>query len=430
MAKKQLMLIAAGIFLASQISFASVVAVGHCKSSIVNFSSIQAAVNAVPSGSTIYICPGTYQEQVEIAGKKLTLTGVQAGTQDAAVIASPAAGLAPNAPNQRSGGSPLAAQIWVHDLSNVTGVVNINNLTVDAANSLLNCAPSPIGILYQNASGTIAHVTTRNQETPPSTGCQSGMGILVQSGNATGGAGPYTSTVTVTGSTVHDFQKNGIAGQFSGTTLTTTGNTVLGQGPTTGAAENGIEIAFGATGKITGNSVSDFIWSPDTFSDPGDAAAGILIYDSGNVTISGNTVSNAQYGIGLVEDAVGLANSNTVTSNKVYGTHIFDGIDVCSDSNTVKSNTVNSSDEAGIHLDSSCTGGNTGNAITYNIINEACAGLLEGATPSSNTLSPNTYFNDVNTIASGDTCSGPVLGGSSGAASMAVTLKTHPKVVP
>lgn len=403
MSKTRLVLIAAaGILLASQISFAASVVVGHCKSGLASFDKIQTAVAALPNGGTIFVCPGTYPEQIEVktlATSNLIITGVQAGTQFAPVVTSEAGGLVQNAPNFHSGGNPIAAQIWVHDVP-APLVVNINNLTFDAANNGIDCAPSPVGILYQNATGTVTHVATRNQETSPdSTGCQSGYGILVQSN------GP-TATLTVNNSTVHSFQKNGIAGQEPGATLIASGNTVLGQGPTTGAAENGIEIAFGATGKIMGNSVSDFIYSPGTAT-----ASGILLFDSGNVTITGNSVANTQGGIVLAETAPGNADTNTVTSNKVYGTHIIDGIDVCSDHNTVKSNIVNSSDQSGIHNDSTCTSGNTGNVITNNTVNEACAGLLLGATPSGNTLSPNTFFNVGNTVLAGDTCTTGVFTG-------------------
>ena len=391
---KLAMIAAAGILLASQVSFAASNVVGHCKSGIPSSPTIQAAVNSLPNGGTVFVCPGTYPEQVEVktlATSNLIITGVQANLADAPVVTSPAGGLVQNATTFHLGGNDIAAQIWVHDVP-APLVVNISNLTFDAANNGITCGPSPVGILYQNATGTVTHVATRNQTTPPGIGCQSGYGILVQSSGT-------LSTLTVTNSTVHSFQKNGIVGQQPNAVLNATGNTVLGQGPTTGAAENGIEIAFGAKGKITGNSVSDFVFSPGSV-----GASGILLFDSGGVTITGNTVANTQGGIVIAETAPTNADSNVVTGNKVYGTHLFDGIDVCSDNNQVKSNTVNSSDQSGIHNDSTCTSGNTSNVITGNTINEACAGILSGLTPLSNTLSPDTFFNVGTTVLAGDTC--------------------------
>src|SRR5581483_6049765 len=195
------------------------------------------------------------------------------------------------------------------------------------------------------------------------------LGIFVQSSNS------GTSTVTVSASSVHSYQKNGITGNEPGTTITVTGNTVVGLGPTSGAAENGIQIGFGATGKIQNNTAIDDIWAPDTFSDPGDAAAGILIYASPNVITSGNTVGNTQFGIAYVSDPnFGVADNGTITNNKVSATHIFDAIDLCNNTNIVKTNTINSADESGIHMDSTCTGSSTGNTVTGNIIEESCAG--------------------------------------------------------
>ena len=72
-------------FVAASSAEASTVLVGTGKSGLRQYSTIQAAVDAAPAASIIQICPGTYHEQVTISGKKLTLTGIQVGTSDAAV---------------------------------------------------------------------------------------------------------------------------------------------------------------------------------------------------------------------------------------------------------------------------------------------------------------------------------------------------------
>ncbi len=374
-------------------SSASTVVVGTCKN-LVKFSSIQAAILAVPPSSTIDICPGTYAEQLLIT-QPVTLTGVSSTTagitDDGIVIIPPAGGLTANATSLASG-NPIAAHVWVSNAA----TVNMNNLAVDSiGNNLSGCgAPDVVGILYQNSSGTLNHVVTRNQwigaseSDGGSNGCQNGLGIFVQSGNS------LTSTVTVTNSSVHDYQKNGITGNEVGTTLIATNNTVVGQGATTGAAENGIQIGFGAAGTVTGNLVVDDVWAPDTITDPGDAAAGILIFDGAenSVTVKSNTVGNTQTGIALVTDTVGLGEGATVTGNKVFGTRIFDGIDVCSQNNTVSTNTVTNSSQSAIHLDGSCgTGSGTHNAVTGNTLLDACTGVLDDS-GGPNTESPNTFF--------------------------------------
>jgi nitrous oxidase accessory protein NosD len=381
------------VCLVGQTLFAATVVVGTCKN-LVTFTSIQAAVNAVPSGSTIDICPGTYNEQISI-NKSVTLTGVAVNTSDAVVILPPAAGLGPNATSLATG-NPIAAEIWV--LGPAT--VNMNNLIVDSiGNGQSGCGqPTLVGILYQNASGTLNHVATRNQwiggseSDNGSNGCQTGLGIFVQSGNS------GTSTVNVMNSSVHDYQKNGITGNEVGTTLNVTGSDIVGQGATNGAAENGIQIGFGAAGTVTGNMVIDDVWAPDTITDAGDAAAGILLYDTAvsKATVKNNTVGNTQFGIALVTDTSGEGDGASVTLNKVFGTRIFDAIDVCTNSNIIQSNTIMNSSESAIHLDASCgvlDGGTSGsgNAVTSNTIVDACTGILQDS-GTSNTTTPNTYF--------------------------------------
>ncbi len=177
--------------------------VGACGSP--TFPTIQAAVTAVPAGSTVDVCPGLYPEQVTI-NQRLTLQGVKSGTLNQAVVTAPAGGIVANTVSLATA-YPIAAQIYVHD---TTGVA-ISNLTVDGSgnNGLTACgAPNLVGIYYQDASGTIRDVVTRNQTSVPPNGCGqgTGMGIFVQSGISLVSGGAGTSTVTVQNSSVHDFQ--------------------------------------------------------------------------------------------------------------------------------------------------------------------------------------------------------------------------------
>src|SRR5260370_34137497 len=103
--------LALAVFLAGQSALASTVVVGTCKSGLTSFSTIQAAVNAAPNGSTIDVCPGTYPEQVRINAKSLTIIGVLSGTNDAAVLIPPSGGLAVNASSLT--GKSVGAQIYV-----------------------------------------------------------------------------------------------------------------------------------------------------------------------------------------------------------------------------------------------------------------------------------------------------------------------------
>jgi hypothetical protein len=375
------------------------------------FNTIQSAVSASRAATTIQICPGTYTEQVAI-DKNLTLEGVAGTTQDAVVIVPPAGGLVantldfdntcivngvPTCPN----GFPTAAQILVVD----SAVVSISNLTVDGTgsngNGVAGCGPPDVvGILFQNASGTVNHVAVRNQLVDGNTisGCQAGLGIFVQTATS------FTSTVTVENSSVHNYNKNGITGNDPGTKLTVTGNYVQGSGPASGvAAQNGIQLGFGATGKINNNTVID-----NLYTDPAVAAASdILLYDSAEyalpvITVSDNTVGNSQLPIGLEtlgDDGGYLGDGVTVSGNKVFGTGTYDAIDVCTNGNMVTGNTIVNTANSGVHFDDGCGayfGGITGtdNDATGNTIVESeCAGLLDDWNgEGGNTYGTETYY--------------------------------------
>ncbi len=392
---------------AVQTAQASTVAVGTCKPGVPQFLTIGAAVTSAPVGSIVDVCPGTYPEQVIIA-KSLTLIGIQSGTNDAAVIVPPAGGLVTNGSDIF--GAPVAPQIFVQGANAVT----ISHITVDATgNNLAGCgAPTLEGIYFQNSSGKIIDNVARNQyqtDFASFGGCQNGLAINVEGLSNSG-------LVSVTNNSVRAYQKNGITATGAGTgpgslgpDVTISNNYIVGLAATAmnwpgGAAENGIQFGFGATGTVSGNTVNDNIWWNDTSTDSGDAASGILIYASNGITVSGNNVGSAQFGIVAVTDnpAYGSADNTLIQLNRVSGTQIFDAIDVCSNSNTVKSNTIYGSAEAGVHVDDSCGSGNS-NIVQNNTINEACAGILLG-TGTNPTPIPNTFFNVTKTTLAGDVC--------------------------
>lgn len=392
------------VFVAASANAAQVF-VGGCGTP--SFTTIQDAVNNVIPGTVVNVCPGTYPEQVAI-NKRLTLQGIAVGTAKQAIVAVPAGGVVANTVSLTSA-EPIAAQIWVHDTVGVT----ISNLTVDGSgNGISSCSPDLIGVYYQDASGTVNHVVARNQTaglTSPLNGCETGLGIFVQSGVSIFTAQDGTSAVTVLNCSVHDFQKNGISGNEVGTTMNALLNQVRGQGPTTGAAENGIQIAFGADGEAVNNTVIDMIYSPCvSISDCAAIGNGILIFDSQGITVSSNHVGNTQGGIAILGDGEFSADNQTILGNILDGTLVGDGINVCgSNGGAITNNTVAGSGRSAIHLDSTCTGigGPAGGGATLsgNSLNEACAGILNGT--AGNTISAtNTFFNVTNTTLAGDSC--------------------------
>jgi hypothetical protein len=170
--------------------------------------------------------------------------------------------------------------------------------------------------------------------------------------------------------------------------------------PVPGAAQNGIQLGFGATGTIKGNTVIDNIYGDPTVA----ASANILLYDTAEnsgITVTGNRVGNSQLPIALItlgDDGANLGDGVTVSDNHIFGTSAYDAIDVCTNGSTVTGNTIFNSAESGVHLDASCGihfGGLTGNnniATGNTILESACAGILFDPTTTGNTTTPDTYY--------------------------------------
>src|ERR1700678_4239576 len=225
-------------------AFAANTVAGLCSASGTHYTTIQAAVNAASSGGKVSVCPGTYSEQVSIT-KSLTLQGIVSGTTDAAVIVVPAGGLVQTGTDIF--GNSVAAQILVTGATAVT----ISHLTVDGSNNgLSGCGVDPIGIYYQNSSGTITYNAVRDQLMDPADqGCQIGLAINVESNTG-------TPAVAISNNSVRNYDKNGITASGPGTgnggpAVAVSGNTVIGIGATPVIAQNGIQIGYGATGSVT-----------------------------------------------------------------------------------------------------------------------------------------------------------------------------------
>jgi parallel beta-helix repeat protein len=350
------------------------------------FFRIQDAVNQVPAGSTINICPGTYAEQVVIS-QPLTLRGVSynsSGNSSQVVIAMPGTALTTTSSVTQG---TIAAQVQV-----AAAAVNITGITVDGTASSTDCPTvAQFGIFYSSgSSGTVSEVEIRNQN------CNGeGTGILAE--NA---AGPR-QTVTIENNNIHDYtffgimanneyspptltasiKNNGLAGPFgiffSSTTAATVSDnsfTGVGQGvyagsPSgsvtnnflnmTGTTPGGQGIGVGAAAVISDNTVNAL--------NNGAGVTGIEVSAPG--IISGNTVNNATYGITLDDSAAGAK----VTSNRIFNSSA-DGIDVQIGGATIDGNIIGKSGSAGIELN--CNGGlNGGGTVNGNLINGAPIGI-------------------------------------------------------
>ena len=81
-----------------------------------------------------------------------------------------------------------------------------------------------------------------------------GNGFGVEVDTATGQTGPFS--VSISGNSIHDFNRNGIVAYGAGITAEVSSNTITGVGPSTGYFQFGIFVANGAVGRVTHNRIS------------------------------------------------------------------------------------------------------------------------------------------------------------------------------
>ncbi|MGH9109720.1 MAG: hypothetical protein ACRDY3_09725 [Acidimicrobiales bacterium] len=269
------------------------------------YAAIQTAVNAATAGQTVYVCPGTYGTQVTIDTSRITLTG--AGN---ASVVEPTTST-PSTVNDLTSGQ---ATVTIIDVSPGTTGVTVKNLAVNGSGLQPNfkgCADDFVGVLYQASSGTLETATVGTIALPPAlAGCQDGNAVIVEAGS------DGRANVTIHGDTVTGFNKNGITCDGAGANCTISGNTVVGLGATAKAAQNDVQIGFGALGQVTHNTLQDVDWTGATTKSEPQAtyAAGVLVDGSAGVTrVQGNTLTNDQ-----------IAIETTDSSSTLQGNHISD----------------------------------------------------------------------------------------------------------
>ncbi len=267
------------------------------------YTTIQGAVTAAKPGDTVYVCAGSYPEQVTISTARLTLTGA-----GAASVIDPTT----SAPATVNDSDTLTPIVPIVDVTPGTAGVVVSNLVVDGGGLTANfswpgCADNFVGVLYQAASGTVASATVENVLYPADlTGCQGGEAILVEDApSGTTNAPTGKSAVTIDNDTVTTYDKNGITCNDPGTTCTIAQNTVT-TNPSSATAQNGVQVGFGAGGQVSGNQIAgnDYTGATNTVEPAADYAAGILLYGAqGTTGIDGNTLTGNQIGIETVHSS-------------------------------------------------------------------------------------------------------------------------------
>jgi hypothetical protein len=360
----------AGLAMADNHNFA----VGTCKAHATSFTMIQTAVNAVPPGSTIFVCPGVYAEQVTIS-KPLTLQGIGSNNADQAVIVVPS-GLSANVTS--ISGEPVAAQVLVQNTSDV----NLSNIVVDGTGGTQSCLTTGIwlaGIFYaSNSSGNVSHVRTSGQS-------DDGCGVGIWAENA--GGGPYQS-VSITASSVHDVDGVGISllTQSPSTLTVDVENNYISSQPGIGV------FAVGVSGNVHNNNLNNSM---------------VGVFDFGAAaTLSSNDVSSTTFGIAMLSTGNAQGNDIVNTSNGVF---------VEGDGANIQQNRITLASLAGVEFNCHVV------TVSNNRINDAAVGLNDVPAGFTGT---NTFFNTGTVIT--NTCVAPLAPASAvrGAAPMAAGVSS------
>jgi len=342
-----------------------------CGTSAIPCKTITEGLAAAKSGQTVLVNPGTYTEQITIT-QNVTLAST---TKNTAIVQAPAV-LVPD-PDLLSSGTSAGQQTVLVNISGGATSAAIVNMGVRGPGPT-SCGSIGYGVFVANANAIIAGNQVLEIRDNPYGGCQNGVAIRI--GSQVFGFVGHTGTIAY--NTVADYDKGGIVVDGAGTNVSVVGNVVTGQNTPSVSGQNGIQISRGALGAVTNNVVLNNLYaSPATPLNM--SADGILVYDiTSGVTVTNNTVTGNDEGIGIYSDTNAATNvtveNNTVTKN-IVGIHT----DMFSTANTIWLNTARNNsvfDLADEHSDLSYNNWNLtpsapytvvtpGDANTYGILN-------------------------------------------------------------
>jgi parallel beta-helix repeat protein len=259
---------------------------------------IQDAIDDSTNSDVIHITEGSYEEQLVIQDKDLTLNG---DGEDKTFVNSPDTLL--TLYTTSAANKPI---IYVNNSNSI-----IQNLTVDGLGKG-NGNYRMQGVSYYNAGGEVNNVKIKNIKETPASGNQHGVGLYVYINDGT--SRPFSADNLK----IHDYQKNGTVFAGEGLTANISNSVIYGFGPISFTAQNGIQYSDGASGRAEGNEIYGNYYIPDDW-----AATGILVSNAGsNLQLIDNEVYENGWG-GIY---VYMAGSNLEISNNYVHNNLGDGI--------------------------------------------------------------------------------------------------------
>lgn len=211
-----------------------------------------------------------------------------------------------------SGAAPCTATGFFRDEINLTAAQIGGNVTGD-----LDAAGCDIGVYYgPGTKGSVKNATIKNAKyfgvvnyrgkanitnstisqigNTPLDGTQHGVGIFYTTEETPGGTTSGTAKGAIKGNILHSYQKGGITVRGAGASATIERNTLTGAGHVAYIAQNGIQVSFGGSATVTGNTVSGHWYTPD-----GTEACGLLLFQAGKVKAkaTANTLFDNEVGM-------------------------------------------------------------------------------------------------------------------------------------
>ncbi|HEY7148275.1 MAG TPA: right-handed parallel beta-helix repeat-containing protein [Gaiellaceae bacterium] len=311
----------------------------HAQCPNADFTSIQAAVNASGPYTLIRVCPGLYQEQVDIGPG-----------HDGLVLYS-------QQPRQAVIKAPALVMTEPGDIVRVHGsqYVGILQFTISGPlpDTLFCSLTTRTGVRIDQGGSALLfnnRITEIRSTDPLLRGCQNGVAVLV--GRNFEGT---TGTGWITHNQIDAYQKGAIVVDNTGSKATIDHN-LIAHGPPDMIviAPNGIQVSRGARADVDHNIVKE--------NSGGQSGTGILLFQAGSglVDVDHNDVFKNDDGISLYD-----SDNESVSHNNSHEQLFYDGffMDADSTGNTIDHNDAYLNTEHDCHDDS--TGGGTAGTANY-----------------------------------------------------------------